>query len=483
MITTIRTSMSRQARNRQFRLLFASDWTLALILLVMAGQVRSSASEGEPAPMPGAAAVPASRPEAPAGGPLALSLREAVTLAVSNNLATRLAAERRTEAGAQADEALAALLPNIWATAMRSSNTANLAAMGFHKGMFPGMDTTFIGPYDVFDARLRLVQSVFNLAAVRRWQAGRTGREIAAWQDDLARQQVTAAASLAYLYLARAQMAVEAGRADLNLAQRLRSLAVDRHDAGAATGLDVTRAETRVAQQEVRLAQFRNQAEQARLQLLRLAGLPLDREIVLADPLRFVDQPPPVAAEAVADARRDRVELRLAEAQEKISDLQHRAARAEFLPTLDLAGDYGLSGARMDEEALPTRSIGLRLNLPVFNGGANLARLAGTASRQRQAKLLLEDTASQVEEDVRLALDGLITAAEQVRAAERALSLAEKELEQSQDRFAAGVSDNIDVLAAQTALENSRDARVAALAAHNAARVNLAAALGHPERF
>ncbi|HKC88109.1 MAG TPA: TolC family protein, partial [Blastocatellia bacterium] len=59
----------------------------------------------------------------------------------------------------------------------------------------------------------------------------------------------------------------------------------------------------------------------------------------------------------------------------------------------------------------------------------------------------------------------------------------ERELEQSRDRFSAGVGDNIEVLNAQTALENARNAQVSALTAYNSARINLAAALGRSETF
>jgi outer membrane protein len=61
--------------------------------------------------------------------------------------------------------------------------------------------------------------------------------------------------------------------------------------------------------------------------------------------------------------------------------------------------------------------------------------------------------------------------------------LAERELEMSRDRFRAGVADNLEVITAQVSLANARLAQVTALAQHNAARLNLAAALGRAETF
>ena len=104
-------------------------------------------------------------------------------------------------------------------------------------------------------------------------------------------------------------------------------------------------------------------------------------------------------------------------------------------------------------------------------------------SRQRQTELELANVRGQVEEDVRLALTTLRTAAVQVRAASESVMLAQRELEMARDRFKAGVADNLEVVSAQTSLANARDAQVTALAQHNAARLNLAAALGRAEAF
>jgi outer membrane protein TolC len=104
-------------------------------------------------------------------------------------------------------------------------------------------------------------------------------------------------------------------------------------------------------------------------------------------------------------------------------------------------------------------------------------------SRQRQTELELSNIRGQVEEDVRLALTTLRTAAVQVRAADESVTLAERELEMARDRFKSGVGDNLAVVSAQTSLADARDSQVTALAQHNAARLNLAAALGRAETF
>src|ERR1044071_6490746 len=81
------------------------------------------------------------------------------------------------------------------------------------RSTFPGIGSTFIGPFNNFDARARLVQSVFSLAAIRNYQAGKAGVRLAQLQEGLAREQVATFTALTYLEALRARGAAGAGGA------------------------------------------------------------------------------------------------------------------------------------------------------------------------------------------------------------------------------------------------------------------------------
>jgi outer membrane protein TolC len=415
--------------------------------------------------------------------PATLSLQQAVELAIQNNLSTLLARERRREAEGFRQESLSGLLPNINGTTYQANITQNLAALGFQPGTFPGLGSTFIGPFNNFDARLRLEQTIFSLSAIRNYQVGRAGVHVAELQEQLAREEVASGTALTYLEALRAERAVTAAQSNVELAQALFTLAQDQRDAGVATGVDVTRAETRLSIEQVRLAQAQTSSDQARLNLQRVVGLPLEGALTLTDQLRFTDEPLPQVETAISQAGENRREVRIAEEQIRTSELERKAVRAEFLPSLEFVGDYGVSGITPTNTALPTRRAAIQLNVPVFNGGLTQGRLAVAASRARQAELEFGSVRGQVEEDVRLALVTLRTTAAQVRAADQSVALSERELEMSRDRFRAGVADNLEVINAQTSLANARDVQVSVLALYNAARLNLAAALGRAEEF
>ncbi len=396
----------------------------------------------------------------------------------------RLAAESRVQADAVKDVARSALLPNLHGSSYQMDLTVNLAAMGFSPKNLPGIPIPlFVGPFNRFDARVQLVQSIFSFGALKRLAAGRHGAAAAGYAEQHALQLVTAAAALAYLSVLEAEQNVAAAEADVQLAERLLELARSRRQAGVATGVDVARAETRLAGQRVRLAQARAQLDTARLNLLRVIGAPLSAEPELTDRLKFTPEDLPEAGKAVEQALADRADLKAAREQLRAAEAECGAALGGWLPSLSFFGDYGSSGLRPNELNLPTRSVGIRIDVTLFNGGRTRAEMRLAAARRREAQARYRDLRAAVEKEVREALDHLAVRGEQVRAAESALRLAERELELAQDRFRNGLADNVEVVQAQTALENARKDWVASLALYNMARLNLAVATGHAEDF
>lgn len=415
--------------------------------------------------------------------PPQLSLADAIQLALQNNFATLSAQEQKREAQGYVQQARSALLPNFSGASYQANLTTNIAALGFQPSTFPGIATNFIGPFNNFDARARLVQNIFDLSTIHNYQSSKQGTRIAEFRQQLAREQVSEATALTYLETLRSERNVAAAQANVTLADALLKLAQDQRNAGVATGVDVTRAETKLAQEKVDLAQAQTAADQARFNLQRVIGVPLGSPLVLTDQLRFTAEQLPQPESAVPDALSHRAEVLISEARVNMFSLQRKAVRDEYLPSLQFLGDYGISGITPADTALPTRRVAVQVNVPIFNGGLTQGRLTVATSHEQEAEYQLGSVRGQVEQDVRVAISTMRTTVERVRAADEAMTLAERELEMSRDRFRAGVADNLEVISAQTSLANARAAQVQALAVYNAARLNLAASLGRAEAF
>jgi outer membrane protein TolC len=121
--------------------------------------------------------------------------------------------------------------------------------------------------------------------------------------------------------------------------------------------------------------------------------------------------------------------------------------------------------------------------MPIFEGGAIEGEIRQQESQFSQAKSLRDDMHTQVEEDVRMALQTLTTTIEQVKASHEAFMLATQEVKLARDQYADGVGNNIAVVDAQATLENARQSYVSALVQYHMARVNYYSALGKTESF
>ena len=103
-------------------------------------------------------------------------------------------------------------------------------------------------------------------------------------------------------------------------------------------------------------------------------------------------------------------------------------------------------------------------------------------ARQPLATVKLSDFKGRVEFDVRSALLDVRAAEQQLETAQGAVGLANQELQQARDRFAAGVAGNIEVTQAQEAVAAASETYIAALYAHNLAKASLARAVGAAEQ-
>ena len=100
------------------------------------------------------------------------------------------------------------------------------------------------------------------------------------------------------------------------------------------------------------------------------------------------------------------------------------------------------------------------ITVPIFQGGRAHADVLEAEATLREAKARLEDLRGQIDNDVRTALLDLNAAADQVEVARSSVDLAEQTLTQAQDRFAAGVSDNLEVVQAQESVANAHEAYI-----------------------
>ena len=408
-----------------------------------------------------------------------LSLGEVVRLAAQQNTAVQSARYRVAAAQARVTQSRSELLPNVSGVASERRSTLNSAAAFPIELPMPGIDRngTILGPLDVFDARARLSQNVFDPAALARVKSAKTGVAAAGAGVGQTADVAAAIAANAYLSVLRADASYEARLQDSTLAADLLRIAQDQLKAGTGVALDVTRARSQLTGARTQLIMARNERDRTRIDLARTLSLPLV-DIQLTDSLGSLPLNVATTEQAALDtALKGRRDLRALELQAQAAHQQASAIRAEALPTVGLLADYGLS-QRNGRSYLPTYDLGIALSVPIFDGFRREGRIEEQTSTARDLENRARDLRIQVEADVRTAVLNLASSTEAVAAARERLALAEQEVSQARERFQAGVSGNADVITAALSLNAARTQLVDALTAYQASRVALARAQG-----
>jgi outer membrane protein TolC len=336
---------------------------------------------------------------------------------------------------------------------------------------------TIVGPYNVFDVRASVSQTVLDLSALNRYRAENENLKAAQLASMDTRDLIVYVVANLYLQAIADHSRIGATRAQVKTAEVLHRLALDQRAAGVVPGIEVLRAQVELQAQQQRLIVVEAIAAKDKLALARAIGLPLGQEFVLSDGMSYE----PIAGmsldEAVQRAYKDRPDYQGAQVKLKSAELDRKAARARHLPTVGFSADYGIIGQR-PWDSHGTFSIAGVLRIPIFTGGSIQATewQAEAAVRQRQAEL--EDLRGKIYYSIQTAFLDLKAASDRVRVAQSAVKLADEQILQSQDRFKAGVTNNIEVVQAQEALATASENFIASLQAHNAAKLALARAIG-----
>ncbi len=392
--------------------------------------------------------------------PLRLSFADAVRLASGEVPVVALATLRTNEADARVRQARAALLPSLSISGGWVNRTFNSKSLGIDFSFpLPSGDTAtlpdLIGPFNNYDARFNATQTLFDWSSVKR---------------------VRAAGARAV----RAQAVVAARQADSGLAAELVGLAEAQRAAGVSPAIDVTRARAQLATAQGLLLVAKNQLDRGRIDVTRALGLDP------ATPLAFSDSLAPSLGAADVSVQRDsgvaaalanRPELRAELARAAAARQTGSAIRAERLPKLQLAGDYGVNGKTV-QKAISTRQLALQVSVPILDGFRREARLDEQDAVVRESQVRESDLRWQIAAEVDAALLDLGSAEAQQLVAREQLRLAQSELSQARERFKAGVAGNIDVITAQAGLIRARDTEIDARFAAATARISLARAAG-----
>ena len=416
-------------------------------------------------------------PGKPSATPVELSLEDAVALGLKQNLGGVLATDAVTDARGEKWQALSELLPNVVTDTGFGVHQINVKAAF---GLTIPKEPPIIGPFGYFDSRASLTQSVFDWTSIERVRSSQAEVKAAQFSSKDARELVVLVIVSNYLLVIADQSEVESATSQRDTARALFQQSSDQKTAGLASAVDVLRSQVQLQSREQKLIVARNDLAKEKLVLARAIGLPPGQQFEITTRVPYQELTPSGLDEAIQDAYRARSDFQSQVNRVRSAELERKAASAERYPSIGAETDYGLSGVNPGSSH-GTVDAAATLRIPVFQGGrvhGDVLRADASLTAERER---LEDLRARIDQEVRDVYLDLEASAQEVSVEKSAVTLATQNLEQSRDRFASGVTDNIEVVQAQDALAIANDAYIASVYSHNIAKISLARAIGVAE--
>ncbi|HTS35648.1 MAG TPA: TolC family protein [Candidatus Solibacter sp.] len=419
---------------------------------------------------------------------LQIDFKEAIDRGLRNNLGLLLASDQTEQARGEHWKELAELLPNVSARISEDAQTQSLAALGFNK-LFPLLSAPGSGPaslprvtpaFNYFDGRAYLSQSLFNFKNIEKERSAAEGLKAAQLSLKDAREMVVLSVGNAYLQAIASAARVETAEAQVKSAQALYDKAADQLKAGLTPAIDALRSQVELQTRQQQLIVVRNDLAKQRLTVARVIGLPPGQDFVLTEKAPYQELTPLGLDLYLQRAFASRADYLAAQAQVRSAELNKRSAQAGHLPSVDVSANLGDIGVT-PSQSNGTWQVTGGVNIPIFAGNRVHSDVLEADSQLKQARQQLADLRGRIDYEVRTALLDLNASAEQVAVARSSVDLAEQALTQSQDRFTAGVADNLEVVQAQEALAGAHESYIQSLYAHNLSKVELAYAIGDAE--
>lgn len=409
-------------------------------------------------------------------GIIDLTVEDALDRGLKYNLGLYLS-ERATELSRAARlRTLSDLIPVVNGSFTEQAERLNLKAFGLS---LPGVPSAI--NFGLTELQASGNWNPLDLHSITNLHAASQNVKAAQFSYRDARDTVVLAVGANYLLTIANESRVTSAEAELKAAQALYQLAVDQENAGLAPQIDTLRARVQLQTQQSILIQAQNDLEKQRIALARVIGLPVQQKFRLVNRVPYHPLPETELADAYERALKTRPDYQAALASLRAAQYSRDASWQQRLPNIGFAVDYGILGYHPDSLS-PNWTAAATLNIPIFQGGKVEADVqqADATLKERQAQV--DNLRGSIEQDIDDALLDIKAAAQQVEVAKTGLDYAQQTLEQSQDRFAAGVTNNVEVIQAQQQLASANEQYIASLYAHNIAKVLLARAIGNAEQ-
>ena len=412
------------------------------------------------------AAVPASGQDAPA----AISLQEAIKIALSENASVKVADLEIERTGYARKGAYASLFPKIDGSgSYQRTIKKQVMYMDFNfggagsegsEGSGGGRDGIEMGRWNTWSTGVSASMPLVNAQLWKSLQISGEDVDLAVEKARSSRIETVTQVKKAYYTVLLAKEAFEVYKSVYENAVDNLNLTEKKYNAQRASELDLTRAKTAVANAIPNVYDSENAVELGLWQLKAVMGVALDAAIdvagTLSDYADQLDQPFPETDDVSGNSTIRQLSIQASQLADNIRMLQYAN-----LPTLSLAFNYSLNAMANDYNFSeyrwsPYSYVGLSLSIPIFNGGKRYHDVRQARVQAAELDIQRANTERQLQISVRSSLATMGTATKSYASAASAVETAEKAYGIARQSYDVGRSTLTDLGDAQLALTQSK---------------------------
>jgi len=452
----MKTSRMRRKRHsfcfdRGIALLLFSAWSLFGLAQVSVNMQTAAGLPPAPAPQrvptqnssgPPANAQPSSAPQANPGSAMSLTLKQAEALAIKNNPQISMARLNALASQQVTREVRSTLWPQTYAelTAVDARNNSRISAGALNNPIIytrAASGATVSQLITDFGHTTNLVSSADLQAKAENQNAAATKEQILLAVDEAFYSALQTRAVLRVAEETEASRQLVSDQISALTKNKLKS------------DLDLSFANVNLAQAKLLYLDALNSDKAAMASLSSILGYPSLQNFDLVADAELLAPPPADVDQLIAEAFSVRPEILALEFEWESSEKLHLADRDQLFPTISALGAFGDAPIRDDRITGAYSTVGVNVQVPIFNGFLYTARSHESDLRAQALRAHMMDLRNQISRDVRTSWLAANTAYDRVSVTEQLLAQANLALNLAQTRYKLGLSSIVELSQAQ----------------------------------
>lgn len=332
-------------------------------------------------------------------------------------------------------------------------------------------------------AGISVSQQLFNQSIFTGLKAAKTTREFYAINQQLTNETLIEKVATAYYQVYQTQQQLNTIENNLNSTTKTRDVLDGLFKHGLAKKIDLDRTNVAINNLEASKQKVSNALQLQEHALKFIIGMDIRTPITMP---KDTFEPNYLLANDEVNLN-NRTEIKLLDKQLELLNLDQQAKKAEYYPTLALTANYTYTGMsndfpwfskHPDSNFFPSSSIGLMLNIPVFNGFSTRSKIRQTDINIRKAQADKKNIELALSLDIENAKTQINNSLLTINTQKENVELANNVLTNTKSNYQYGLATLTELLEAEKAYADAQNNYTNALLEYKLAEIKLIKAKG-----